>query len=264
MGLKLGQFLKDAAPAIPIVGGIVSNILEGMNTRSARLYDSPKNQVARLHEAGLPTIAGSSIQAKGGFQSKVDSLGTENFVSNLGGSLKRDLDRKQLKLLDEQIRAARAAADVAGGERDWKFTLSKDQNGTPMTNQNRLLSADATIREIQSISDQNKSWSEAIDYGIKRAMDSEGWLKTQAIANVIGKLRSNVEASKRIDNLIKQGKLYDLQGRQMQNMTDFQDQFAQDMKNGRIPDFSTLMYLYGIGNMRIPDIGGTALDAARL
>lgn len=114
-GLNLGQFISDIAPAIPIVGGVASNIIAGINERKARLYNSPANQIKRMHEAGLPTAAGSSIQAGGGVSTKVSSFGTEGLNDNLGKSITRNIDRKKLQIHGEELRSAEAAADLAKG-----------------------------------------------------------------------------------------------------------------------------------------------------
>jgi len=109
------KVVSDLAPAIPIVGGVVSNVLAGMNERKARLYNSPKNQVRRLQEAGLPLAAGSNITAGGGVSTKVNDLGTSGLNDNLGKSITRNIDRKKLQIHQQELRQAQYAADIAEG-----------------------------------------------------------------------------------------------------------------------------------------------------
>lgn len=99
--------------AIPIIGGIVDNVIEGMNVRAARKYNTPANQVARMREAGLPMAAASQIAPGGGFQARSTPIGTENFSSNLTQASQRQINRKQLDIMKNEIRAGGAAADVA-------------------------------------------------------------------------------------------------------------------------------------------------------
>lgn len=109
----IGKFLETIAPAVPIVGGIASNIIAGINERKARLYNSPANQVKRMQEAGLPLAAGSNITAGGGISTKVSDLGTSNYSGNLQASITRQIDRKKLQIHDEELRLAKVAADIA-------------------------------------------------------------------------------------------------------------------------------------------------------
>ena len=115
-GGGFGRFLQDISPAIPIVGGIASNIIAGINERKARLYNTPANQVKRLQEAGLPLAAGSNITAGGGVSTKVSDLGTGQATQNLGASITRSIDRKKLEIMQQELRQARTAADLAAGE----------------------------------------------------------------------------------------------------------------------------------------------------
>lgn len=116
-GGGIGRFISAMAPAIPLVGGIASNVIAGINERKARLYNSPKNQVRRLQEAGLPLAAGSNITAGGGVSTKVSDLGTGGFNDNLGKSITRNIDRKKLEIAQQELRAATVAADLAEGHR---------------------------------------------------------------------------------------------------------------------------------------------------
>lgn len=102
------------AAGIPVVSGILQNILSGINTRKARLYDSPINQVARLNQAGLPKAAASNLTPGGGVVA-TSSLGGEHVQGEIAKSVSTQVDRKKLELVEQEIRAARAAADLAEG-----------------------------------------------------------------------------------------------------------------------------------------------------
>jgi len=134
------KLLQDISPAIPIVGGIASNVIAGINERKARLYNTPANQVKRLQEAGLPLAAGSNITAGGGVSTKVSDLGTGQATQNLGASITRSIDRKKLEIMQQELRQQQYAADIAEGERNNKL----NPRGI-FENTNQGLSAEQTI-----------------------------------------------------------------------------------------------------------------------
>lgn len=105
------------ALGLPLAASIAQNVVQGINTRKARLYDSPANQIKRYREAGLPMAAASNINGGGGFTTQASIPDpTPSMQSNLGASLKRQIDRKQIDLLTQTIKSAGAAADIASGE----------------------------------------------------------------------------------------------------------------------------------------------------
>lgn len=114
-GGGFAKFISNIAPAIPIVGGIASNVLAGINNRKARLYNSPAEQIKRMREAGLPLGAGSNISAGGGVSTPVQDLGLSGLNDNLGKSIIRNIDRKKLQIHQEELRSAKYAADIAQG-----------------------------------------------------------------------------------------------------------------------------------------------------
>lgn len=104
------------AVAAPLLSQLAQNVLQGINTRKARLYDSPAQQIKRYTEAGLPMAAASNINGGGGFttQASIHDPSAE-IQANLGASLKRQIDRKQIDLMSEQIKSAGADAAIAVG-----------------------------------------------------------------------------------------------------------------------------------------------------
>ena len=65
-----------------------------------------------MQEAGLPLAAGSNISAGGGVSTKVADFGLSGINQNLGASITRDIDRKKLQVMQQELRAAKAAADL--------------------------------------------------------------------------------------------------------------------------------------------------------
>lgn len=112
------------AAASPIIGSIGSAALQRkwalQDWNRVNAYNHPKEQVKRNSEAGLPLAAmfsqgGSTSSAPS--QTSVDpTLGTaqglEKFFTNR-------MQRKQVELIDQQIREQGAKADIIEGERNW-------------------------------------------------------------------------------------------------------------------------------------------------
>lgn len=99
---------------IPVLGSLISGFIQRDWAKRDREYNSPKNQVARLREAGLPLAsmfsggAGGQTQTRG---SELDpSLGT---AQGLDKYFTNRMTRKQLQLMDEQIGKAEADKVIA-------------------------------------------------------------------------------------------------------------------------------------------------------
>lgn len=90
-------------------------------------YNHPSAQVARLREAGLPLA--SMFSGSGGStssdvrSSNVDpSLGVAQGIS---AYMMNRMQRKQMQLVDEQIREQSAKADISEGERNWNIRMGR-------------------------------------------------------------------------------------------------------------------------------------------
>lgn len=103
-----------AATLIPIAGAVAKEIHAGVQRRKERLYNSPAQQVKRLHEAGLPTAAGSNIGGGVAAPSQVggDNYGTTELNNNLGKSITRQIDRKKLDIHQQELISAQAKASI--------------------------------------------------------------------------------------------------------------------------------------------------------
>lgn len=183
-GGGLGKFISDIAPAVPIVGGVVSNILAGINERKARLYNSPANQIKRMQEAGLPTAAGSSIQSGGGVSTKVQDLGTTGLNDNLGKSITRNIDRKKLQIAAEELKYQKANANIKTGESDWMGQKTENYLGSIQTNQAAMLDFTKSIKESEEILKNNEQFISSIERRVKEELRDRGYLTKEVIAKV--------------------------------------------------------------------------------
>lgn len=120
------------AAGLPIAGAIGSAALQRgwalKDWHRMNAYNHPKEQVRRLREAGLPLA--SMFSGSGGSTSSApqsshvdpslgSAQGLEKYFTN-------QMQRKQIQMIDEQIREQSAKADIVEGERDFKILGGKD------------------------------------------------------------------------------------------------------------------------------------------
>lgn len=150
-------------------------------------YNHPINQVRRVRDAGLPMAFLSGGQA--GNQSALpESIGKE-LPGNISAFITTQMQQKQMKLVEEEIRLKRAEADKFGAERDWY--LSGGGNGnTNLVNtlRTRLGMEQATLGN-QNIQNQISQYN---------------------LNNTPFKIQlENIKARAEISNLLKQNNLID-------------------------------------------------------
>lgn len=104
------------AAFIPAIAAAGQNIVQGINNRNARRYNEPKQQVRRLREAGLPTAAGTNIQAGGGVATPVSNFGFDQFNDNIGKGTIRSIEKKKLDIAVQELAKATADANIATGQ----------------------------------------------------------------------------------------------------------------------------------------------------
>lgn len=126
-GEGIGAGLGGAAlGAIPVIGSMGSAMLQQhyalKNWHRTNAYNHPREQVKRNKEAGLPLAA--MFSGSGGSTSQAPS--TPNIDPSLGTAqglekyFTNRMQKKQIELIDQQIREATASADIKAGEAQWK------------------------------------------------------------------------------------------------------------------------------------------------
>lgn len=147
-GIGFGSVVGSAAlSAIPVLGALGSAALQQKyavkNWERTNAYNHPREQVKRLREAGLPLA--SMFTGSGGSQSQ--SLNTPNIDPTLGSAKGLDnyftnrMQKKQLELMDQELRIRSADADLKEIGRDWARAdyVKEDPNQTlgaiPYSNQ---------------------------------------------------------------------------------------------------------------------------------
>lgn len=177
-------FLEKIAPFVPVVGGIATNILSGINERKARLYNSPAQQVKRLNEAGLPKAASSNISPGGGVVATT-GLGTDQFNNNLSQSIGRQVDRKKLEILQQEERIQRAKANIEEGNAK---NLLNPQGVFENTNQG--------TGAMQTLVQQSEA--------IKGAQIVNKWMPAEKFQNVMKHSKEIESISQNIKNSVQQ------------------------------------------------------------
>lgn len=153
----VGKIGEDLLPAIPVVGNVISSAIQrGQSRRDIERqneYNSPKNQLARLREAGLPAatmLGGSYVNAQTDLPqvSNLDpTLGTakgiETFMQNRIQKQQIQTMRQEMDLRDATIQKTRAEADVATGFAEWMKLKDNDvSDNSGKTNAARKYSAE--------------------------------------------------------------------------------------------------------------------------
>lgn len=129
------NLLGTIAGGLPIVGDILGSLIERGQARGdierQNEYNHPKNQLARLREAGLPMAAmlGATANTQSGIPHQTGS-GTKN----IGAYITTQMQLKNLEILKAEIRNKNAEADLKVAEKDWLLSgKGEDRNPTNLT-----------------------------------------------------------------------------------------------------------------------------------
>lgn len=171
---------------LPIAGSIIREIHAGVQRRKERLYNSPAQQVKRLREAGLPTAAGSNIT---GGQTQAATIGSDNYGTaqlndNLGKSITRQIDKKRINLIGEEIRSTKANADINSGAAAWLGDQTENYLGSIQTNQAAQLDFIKASHEAEAIIKDNQQFITGIEREVKEELRDKGYLTKETIARV--------------------------------------------------------------------------------
>lgn len=196
---------------IPVVGSIASGMLQRhwatKDVANQNLYNTPKEQVKRLREAGLPLASmfsgsGASVQSDLPRSSEIDpTLGTargiENYFQNRLMKMQLQLQEQALRLGEENIKKTGAEANLAQGEADyWSRLDPMGREGA--TNQFTYLESKKQQQMVREWIDRHKNTIIEMESAIMDEMKRQGL----QIKMVKGK----------ISLMNKQGKLMGLQG----------------------------------------------------
>lgn len=113
----LAPWLLAAIPAmIQAAGGIAQSSMSSRDIKKQNAYNSPSQQVSRMNEAGLP-MAALSGTANAGSQSQLPSReGIKDAGHSLGNYFSTQVQLKQLKILDEEIKLKAAESSLKSAE----------------------------------------------------------------------------------------------------------------------------------------------------
>lgn len=110
--------------------GLVDRFISKGDIAAQNAYNSPKEQLARLREAGLP-MAAMTGQTSGN-QSVIPEQG--NFKASIGESMKTSMTLAQMKILKEEARLKGSEADLNEARRNYLLSgMGEDVAGTNLT-----------------------------------------------------------------------------------------------------------------------------------
>jgi len=119
-----------------IVGGIINRGQARRDIAEQNAYNHPKAQLARLREAGLPMAAmtGGNVGNQSSLPTSHSGTQIGEGVGKIGNYITTQMQLKQLKILDEEIRLKGTEADKNEAERDWLLSgRGEDRAGTNLT-----------------------------------------------------------------------------------------------------------------------------------
>jgi len=196
VGGGFAKLLPILSGALPIVGGIASGVIAGMNTRASNRYNSPEAQIKRAKAAHLPAASINNISA--GNQSAVtpsNDLGTSEGARQIGQYNHNQRTIKEIANLQQDIKRKQIENDKLAGELQWYLSgRGEDPGGTNLTS---MLKAEQGIKQYQGA-------------GMKIANQAaDNLLKNQPY-----KIRlDNIEQQGRINNIFQQ---YQIGGEQLE------------------------------------------------
>lgn len=197
----------------PLLGSIVGSLGSAAISRRWAIkdlkaqneYNSPRAQVKRLKQAGLPLA--TMFGGQGGStsdqprSSEIDpSLGAARGMENY---FQNRMQKAQLQLIDQQLREATAGADLKEGERDWYLNQKeKDQGWTVLEdNQERMLRNKRDRESSEAFIAGFESTMKGIESSVKEALNTQGKLYDSQIADLDLKLTQIAKNNQDILNM---------------------------------------------------------------
>lgn len=195
---KQNSILPAIASAVPVIGSIGAAALQRnwalKDLAAQNAYNSPRAQIARLKEAGLPLA--TMFGGQGGSTSEQPAATqvdpTLGAAKGLDAFFTNRMQTAQLALLSAQTRAQNADADLKAGEA--KFYGSLGVSG--LTNQEEILGAKKDTAIYESIIKGN----EQILSNLETEWKTSNGKRTQEMQGQLDQLLNNIkEQNQRID-----------------------------------------------------------------
>lgn len=220
--MPIGEILASLAPIAGSFGSAaVQQKYARKNWDAVNAYNHPKEQIKRLKEAGLPLA--TMFGGMGGSTSL--SIDTPNVDPNLGVAeglqkgMMLSMQKKQMALMDQELRTKTAQADIAEAERDFQLSKTIDSS------------------EGESIKDFEPQFGDSnLVQGVRR---ERGIKENERLTTDIVKQLRQIDLDnapehirEQIDHIIMQNTLGDLQIKRDKNYSEMLDQITSDIMKG--------------------------------
>lgn len=200
---------------IQAAGGIGQHFANRNAINRQNRYNSPVEQVARLREAGLPLSSLDGTAQAGNQSGLPGGEGIAEAGQNLGNFMQTAVQKKQLELMDAQIKAvgaqaAHSAASAQGVEIDNQNKLVDPFAGEPISYVQRKQRLELETAQIQKDINSNRYEIEKIDKLVKESLYKDGTITgtaRTALSNMVAELTSRYQSINRAsieDTLIRE------------------------------------------------------------
>lgn len=233
------SFFDNIAPVLPVVGSLGAAAIQRnwalKDLAAQNKYNSPAEQIKRLKEAKLPLA--TMFGGQGGSTSE-QPRGTDIDPSlgvgkGLDAYYMNRMQKKQMELLDQNIRKATYDADISQVERNWKVEEAPDFQlpGVRTPNQAQVLEIGKQKANIDRLFTENqKDWNVA-KYEVYNSLRERGIITDEAKA--------------KLDLLLNQVKEVDQRLRNNEIFLTFKQKFFDAIKNSPsgITDLKAFVYM---------------------
>lgn len=208
------NFMTDTMSLIPFIGGALGNLIQRKQSQKdierQNEYNSPKAQLARMREAGLPMAAMTGVSSS---QASLP-MTNEGVAKGISGYFATAAAKKQLELLDAQIKNTQVSTLKTAEEANRvAYDLQLDQidpeQGQPVSYKWRMMNLDYQMKQVAKEIQQNSKEISDLDLKVHRELTEDGTISSitrnqlQGMINGVELGRMQINKGKALDTLIE-------------------------------------------------------------
>jgi len=173
------------AAALPgIIGGAANQVMGGINQRSMLRYNSPKQQLRRLRDAGLPYAAYGANAGNQTAPTQSNDLGLGQTAQNIGQYSNVKKQQEEINKILEDVKREKLLNEKLGAELAWyRAGAGSDPSRTNLTS---MLGLEQQIKGGMNVGQQignQTAWNSLQNQPLKISLDNQE--QRQRISNMI-------------------------------------------------------------------------------